>query len=227
MEVFAEWKTRRNSFLWLYGIPGCGKTILSSAIIEDLERTTSQSQTILYFYFDFNDANKQSFASMIRSLINQLYYKREDARKQLDSLFSSHENGSRQPTTGSLCTSFLHMISQIGEVWIILDALDECHTRKRTQTEGLLPWIKDIVSSKLTNVSLLVTSRREQDIESAISEWAHDKDLIPIQSDLVTDDIRAYVRTRVREDGGLKRWRSRPDIQEEIETELMEKTDGM
>lgn len=27
--AFATWMTRPNSFLWLYGIPGCGKTILS------------------------------------------------------------------------------------------------------------------------------------------------------------------------------------------------------
>jgi hypothetical protein len=222
-EVFVKWKTRRNSFLWLYGIPGCGKTILSSAIIEDLERNASQSQTILYFYFDFNDTSKRSFESMIRSLISQLYHKRKDTQKQLDSLFCSCENGSRQPTTELLYTSFLDMILQVGEVWIVLDALDEC----RTRTEGLLSWIKDVVSSKVTNASLLVTSRQEQDIELAISEWAHDKDLIPIQSGLVTDDIRAYVRTRVREDASLKRWRSKPDIQEEIETKLMEKADGM
>jgi len=226
-EVFAKWKTQRNSFLWLYGIPGCGKTILSSAIIEDLERNASQSQTILYFYFDFNDTSKQSFESMIRSLIGQLYYKRKDTQKQLDSLFCSCENGSRQPTTELLCTSFLGMILQVGEVWIVLDALGECRTRKGTLTEGLLSWIKDVVSSKVTNISLLVTSRQEHDIESAISEWAHNEDTISIQSDLVTDDIRAYVRTRVREDDGLKRWRSKRDIQEEIETKLMEKTDGM
>jgi hypothetical protein len=33
---FKEWKQRAASRLWLYGIPGCGKTILSSTIIEHL-----------------------------------------------------------------------------------------------------------------------------------------------------------------------------------------------
>ena len=37
--VYTQWKIQRNSTLWLYGIPGCGKTILSSTIIEDLEKT--------------------------------------------------------------------------------------------------------------------------------------------------------------------------------------------
>src|SRR5439155_25271684 len=48
-DVFAKWKTRQNSFLWLHGIPGCGKTILSSAIIKDLD--SKLSSQALYFYF--------------------------------------------------------------------------------------------------------------------------------------------------------------------------------
>jgi hypothetical protein len=72
-----------------------------------------------------------------------------------------------------------------------------------------------------------VTSRPEPDIKSEVSEWARDDDIVPIQSDLITDDIRAYVHTRIREDNGLKRWRSQPEVQDEIETRLMEKADGM
>src|SRR5437763_5090980 len=54
INVFAKWKKKQNSFLWLYGIPGCGKTILSSTIIENLKRTIPH-QSLLYFYFDFKD----------------------------------------------------------------------------------------------------------------------------------------------------------------------------
>ena len=226
-EAFAKWKTRPNSFLWLHGIPGCGKTILSSTIVEDLDRATSHTQPLLYFYFDFSDSGKQSLDSMVRSLTSQLYHKRKDTRKLLDSLFSSYGDGCRQPTADSLCTRLLDMIQQVDEVWIVLDALDECHSRKGTRTEGLLLWMEDLLHSKLRNVHLLATSRQEEDIESSLSKWARTKDMMHIQSDLVTDDIRAYVRTRVKKDDGLRRWRSQPDIQEEIETRLMEKACGM
>lgn len=226
-EAFAKWKTRPNSFLWLYGIPGCGKTILSSTIVEDLDRATSHTQPLLYFYFDFSDSGKQSLDSMVRSLTSQLYHKRKDTRKLLDSLFSSYGDGCRQPTADSLCTCLLYMIQQVDEVWIVLDALDECHSRKGTRTDGLLLWMEDLLHSKLRNVHLLATSRQEEDIGSSLSKWARTKDMMHIQSDLVTDDIRAYVRTRVKEDDGLRRWRLQPDIQEEIETRLMEKACGM
>ena len=119
------------------------------------------------------------------------------------------------------------MIEQVKEVWIVLDALDECTSRKGAPTEGLLSWIRDLVNSEQRNVHLLVTSRPEHDIKSRVSEFADKDGMIPIQSDLITDDIHAYVRTRVRQDEGLKRWQSQPEVQNEIESRLMEKANGM
>jgi hypothetical protein len=218
---FAKWKTRRNSFLWLNGIPGCGKTILSSTIIEHLD-TMPSSHPLLYFYFDFKDTSKQELDSMIRSLINQLYYKCVDTQKHLDLLFSSCNNRLCKPTCESLCEVLLQMIEQAKEVWIVLDALDECYTRKGPPTKGLLLWIKNLLQLEQTNVHLLVTSRPE--IKSEVSEWAYDDDIVPIQSDLIAGDIRAYIQTRIR---GVKEWESHPEVQHEIETRLMEKAHGM
>jgi hypothetical protein len=164
---------------------------------------------------------------MVRSLIKQLCYRCDNTWKQLDALFSSCQNGCHQPTCESLCTVLLHMIEQVKEVWIILDALDECRTRKGSPTEGLLSWISDLLSSKQRNIHLLVTSRPEQDIKSKVNEFAHNDDIVPIQNDLITDDIRVYVHTRVREREELKRWRSQPEVQDEIETRLMEQANGM
>ena len=225
-DAFAKWNKRQNSFLWLYGIPGCGKTVLSSTIIKELKRTVPR-QSLLYFYFDFRDTHKQTLESMIRSFVSQLYYRHEQTAQQLDSLFSSCRDGRQQPTSQSLCKVLLHQIKQVKEVWIVLDALDECHTRKGLPTEGLLSWIREVLHSEQTNVHLLVTSRQEQDIESGIMTFARNDDIVPIQSSTITDDIRAYVQTRVRGDNPLKRWRSRPDVQQEIETQLIKKADGM
>lgn len=212
--------------MWLYGIPGCGKTILSSAIVKNLDSIPS-SPPVLYFYFDFTDIEKQTLDSMFRGLISQLYHNHVETSKQLDFLFSSCKDGHRQPTSGELCEVLSHMIEQVKEVWLVLDALDECHTRRGPSTEGLLSWIKEVLDPEKRNVHLLITSRPEQDIEFGIRKLAHDNDIVSIQSSLITDDIRAYVRARVREGYGLERWRSQLEVQNEIETELMKKADGM
>jgi len=188
---------------------------------------TPPFQPLLYFYFDFSDRGKQTLESMVRSLINQLSYWGEDTSRELNSLFSSCEDGHRQPACESLCKVFLHMIEPAKEVWIVLDALDECRTRGGPPTEGLLSWMRGLLNSEQRNVHLLITSRPEQDIKSGVSKLAHDCDIVPIQSDLIADDIRGYIRKRVTEDEGLERWISQPDVQKEIEITLMERANGM
>jgi Cdc6-like AAA superfamily ATPase len=225
--IFKKWQADHHTFLWLYGIPGCGKTILSSTIIEHLEHTYPE-RLLLYFYFDFTDSSKQTLEDVVRSLISQLYRRRRDTQTSLDSLFSSHENGQRQPSCESLCKVFLQMVNQAKDVYVVLDALDECKTRKGSPSEGILLWLKNLVQLDQRNVHLLVTSRPEHDIKTVLSTVAKSgENIIPIQSDLINDDIRSYVHTRVREDNGLKRWRSRQEVFEEIETQLMKKANGM
>jgi hypothetical protein len=225
-DAFAKWKKGRNSFLWLCGIPGCGKTILSSAIIKNLDSVLS-SQPLLYFYFDFTDTGKQTLESMLRTLIIQLYHKRVETSQHLGSLFSSCQNGHCQPTSESLRKAFFDMIHQVKEIWLVLDALDECHSRSGSSAEGVLSWIRELLNSEQRNVHLIVASRPVHDIESGIMEFAHNDDVVPIQSSDITHDIAAHVRNRVRGDDRLKRWRSRPDVQEEIEINLVGKANGM
>jgi Cdc6-like AAA superfamily ATPase len=218
---FKKWHSQRHSFLWLYGIPGCGKTILSSTIIKHLV-DTHPDQLLLYFYFDFTDTGKQTLDNVIRSLISQLYHKRKDTQKLLDSLFSSCDKGLCEPTCESLCKVFLHMINQVQEIYIVLDALDECRTRKGPLPEGLLAWIRSLSDIEQRNVHLLVASRPEHDIEVVLRKLAQsDEDIVPIQSDLIEDDIRSYIHTRVRTGDGLKRWRSRTDVLDDIQRVLM------
>lgn len=89
-EEFSRWIKERNSFLWIYGIPGCGKTILSSTVLEHLH-TGQETKPVIYFYFDFSDTNKQTLENMIWSLISQLCHEREETRVYLTSFWESHE----------------------------------------------------------------------------------------------------------------------------------------
>ncbi|KAF3185889.1 hypothetical protein TWF788_003937 [Orbilia oligospora] len=230
---FIEWKTSamRNSFLWLHGIPGCGKTILSYTIIQALGGYSGKAeaepacQPLIYFYSDFIDVGKQTLENMLRSLILLLSHKHEGALAHLEFLYSSCSDG-RQPTIRSLCDTFLLMIEEEEEVWIVLDALDECRTRAGPATR-LLTWMSEVLISQKAIVHFLATSRPETDIQSQIMSFARPQDVIPIQNSLISNDIEAYIFSRVRGGRGLKRWRSLPEVQNEVETCLMEKANGM
>ena len=108
------------------------------------------------------------------------------------------------------------------EVFLILDALDECEIR-----DELLECLSEIAKWKEENLHLLVTSRKEPDIDERLSDLIADNKIISIQSSLVKNDICAYVRDRLQTDRKLKRWRNDMDIQREIEATLMGKANGM
>lgn len=213
------WKMTPASFLWLYGIPGCGKTILSSTVITDLQQHNGASLTLLYFYFNFTDKSKRSTENAMLSLICQLYHQDIVARGVLDKIYAG-ANG--RPGIEKLKTTLTDMLGVSKEAWIVLDGLDECESRGQHAADGVMPWIKSIRSA--VNVHLLVTSRPEQDIKSAIESWADAEQIIPLQSNLVADDIGAYIDSKVNQ---MERWRDRPAIQQQMRTTLNSKADGM
>lgn len=226
-EEYTAWKNEPNSFLWIYGIPGCGKTILSATVVEDLTMSKTCLQALLYFFFDFSQTTKEIFENAVRSLILQLYFKSAPAQKHLDSLYTTDcKGGNSQPSIESLREIFTNMAEEVGEVWIVIDALDEC--RAKNEQQLLLKWIKDLRRSQ-TNVHLLATSRPEPEIQFTIEEISRQQDTIRIliQSDLVKKDISAYVRAKVEKSPQLRKWKSNPTVQREIENTLIEKANGM
>lgn len=63
-----------GAHLWIRGIPGSGKTVLASTIIEDLGNDNDgiSGSAIIYFFFSFSDQSKQKLDDMLRSMIFQL-----------------------------------------------------------------------------------------------------------------------------------------------------------
>ncbi|ETS84370.1 hypothetical protein PFICI_02395 [Pestalotiopsis fici W106-1] len=222
-DTYLTWKKERNSFLWLHGIPGCGKTVLSSSIVADIASSPLSSQSLLYFYFDFNDADKQSLGGAVRSLISQMYSQQKVIRSQVEALHSSCQGGDRQPDDASLHKLLHDILQHAGEVWMVLDALDECHNRDEDPRHKLLPWIKGLRDLGL-NIHIMVTSRPEQDIKSSVEAWASNKEMIHLRSNLVDDDIKAYIKSKIE---AMDRWKTRSDVRETIETALSQKANGM
>ena len=212
----------KGSLLWLYGIPGCGKTILSSIILQNMldYHHTKSNSAVIFFYFDFNDIGKRRNEKMIRSLISQL--SKYCAKSLIQDLYASCLNGGRQPTEELLLNTLRQMIVTLRDTYIILDALDECDNQS-----DLLKSLEQIMSWKDVNLHTIVTSRREHDIEEVLTSLTDTEKRISIQSKLVDADSRTYVHDRLQIDRKLSRWQRKPKIQSEIENTLIRKAGGM
>jgi hypothetical protein len=221
---FAEWKQSAASRMWLHGIPGCGKTILSSTIIEHLLQHChgDASMVTAYFYFDFNDAQEQDPELMLRSLLSQLLQRSFTIPKGVDVLFSTCGNGKRQPALHALLEVLPQVMQRFMHVYLILDALDECKQRPE-----LMDVLETVARWPLDNVHLLMTSRKERDIESSLESYIKEEYTISLQRDVVDKDIQRYVQQRLSVDKTLAKWNKDAAIRQEIEAALMHGARGM
>ena len=76
------WLSTRNSKLWIYGIPGAGKTVLSAAAIEETMSHASSEYGIAYHYCDYKKPTSRTLARILGSITGQL------ARQNSDTLSS-------------------------------------------------------------------------------------------------------------------------------------------
>ncbi|KAI1676258.1 Ankyrin repeat domain protein [Pyrenophora tritici-repentis] len=221
---FARWKASGASRLWLYGIPGCGKTILSSTIIEHLLQHCHDDTSIVtaYFYFDFNDTQKQDPELMLRSLLYQLVQRSVVIPKGVNALFSSCEDGKRQPSLHALLQVTREAAQEFTHIYVVLDALDEC-----TQRSELMDMLKTVAEWQLDNLHLLMTSRKERNIETFLESYVGEEDAICLQRDVVDQDIQRYVQQRLHIDRGLAKWNKDAAIRQEIENAMMRGAYGM
>lgn len=220
-EFYRRWKGE-SSMVWLYGKPGCGKTVLSSIIVGDIhaERQSTHSSALAYFYFDFNDARKQLSENMIRSLIAQ--FLEAGPSHELKQLYSDCCKGKQRPTDENLMRILRNQIASFKSAWIILDALDECQ-----DVLQLLSLIEEIHSWQTSQLHSVLTSRWLKEIEDQFESLTGPEYRMKLPSASLNKDISTYVHERLQSDPKLKKWRNQPDVQEEIHSRILEKADGM
>ncbi|KAJ5740916.1 Pfs NACHT and Ankyrin domain protein [Penicillium malachiteum] len=219
--VFQSWHSGSRQQLWLHGLAGCGKSVLSTTVIDHLAE--ENNSLILSFFFDFNDVAKQTLDGMLRSLAFQLYHGGVGSAHHLDALFQAHRNGSDQPATKALWGIVFRMLEEKRKLSIILDALDESKTR-----DDVLEWIKGIVSGPdLDHVQLLLTSRPELEFVRDIPLLIGRESCLPLDTQAVNSDIRSWVSAQLIQRRDFTEKALSQHILEEIQRQVGDGADGM
>nr|OQO29284.1 hypothetical protein B0A51_04078 [Rachicladosporium sp. CCFEE 5018] len=205
---------------------GSGKSILSAGICHDLQGVCSDdpAKSLAIWYFDFNESAKQDPSNMLRSLVSQLLDYCAQVPESLQSLHTTCENSGRSPSTDDLLLVLKHVLERLPTPFIVLDALDEC-----TNRASLSEIIKEMHSWNLAGARVLMTSRKEIDIEEALEDIVSQLAWIGLESNLIDRDIRTYVHERLTTDKSFRRWQGpkEREIREEIETTLGQRARGM
>ena len=114
--------------LWLTGVPGAGKTILSSFLISRFSDVSDKkpSTPTLYFFFKMTDSDKNSVIAVTRSLVYQLYLL--SPASLCADILSLRDGGGKDKALSDqrLWDLFVKRARDFKNLTIVLDALDVC-----------------------------------------------------------------------------------------------------
>ncbi|RYP49030.1 hypothetical protein DL768_005170 [Monosporascus sp. mg162] len=223
---FQTWLKTERQTLFCPGIPGAGKTILASIVVEDLTTRLGNDESIgiAYIYCTFQRQGEQKPEELLASLLKQLSQGRSSLPDKVRSLYDEHKYEGTRPSFDGILKALQSVAGLYSRVFIIVDALDECQDRHGCLT-SFLPAVFSLQATTETN--LFATSRDVPEIAVMF------KGSMSVEIRATGDDVRRYLDGRkltMPEFVG-----SSPELQEElqkklheeIKTEILKAVDGM
>ena len=174
-----------------------------------------------YYFFDFNDSEKQTLRGVLLSLLEQLSKARTRMSASLKSLYTECKYGQRLPDTAGLKETIISVLNEYSKedskhVFVILDALDECK-----EAAAVLDFIENLHKIHPC-VRIYIASRPERDIMLKIETLKASKIIL---SAINGSDIEVYVREELERRPRLQR--AQQNTKERIQNTLVEKASGM
>ncbi|KAK3334654.1 hypothetical protein B0H65DRAFT_561698 [Neurospora tetraspora] len=171
---FRKWRdSNTSSLLWVSAGPGCGKSVLSRALIDDHRLSTNvTTSTVCYFFFKDGDERRMHSTNALCAILHQLFTQ-DPAGGLIGNALPSHKNYGEKLTQNfsELWRILLECVrsSDTGEVVCILDALDECDKSSRKE---LINKLKDFycqphhLAHSSSKLKFLITSRPYDNLEA-------------------------------------------------------------
>lgn len=205
---FHAWLKTDKQTLFCPGIPGAGKTFITSIVVDYLQTNYS----IAYLYFNVGRQGQQTPEGLLGSILKQLVRNQSPLPKSVKDLYDRHKDKQSRPKLKEISEVLQSIISPGSRAFIIIDALDECQNHDRCR-DNLLSEIFTLQVK--TRLNIFATSRpqeveakfsgsivreiiaRDEDIEmyldDQISLWekSHEGDLNSIQNMIKTEITKA------------------------------------
>jgi hypothetical protein len=163
---------------------------------------------------------------MYRSLIRQLLAYRPDTPEAVKALRRYQESG-HAPDTKRLEDTLAATIRGFRNVYIVIDALDECPIGNN-QRESLLGSFSRLLEISLPNLHMLWTSRCEPDIEIAFHGLTHPSTRINYDLASRQEAVNWGISRHIDDTLAIAPCDKWPEnIKKEVREALVEKAEGM
>ncbi|KAF8193116.1 ankyrin repeat-containing domain protein [Mycena galopus ATCC 62051] len=200
-EKFVEWEQNAGS-LWVEGPSGAGKSVLSSMVVEklfaDREKMTADHHAIAFFYFDFRNKATQSVEIALCRILLQLAAQCPHPYKTLDE-HCKLSNGQKLPRYEDLQCLLYKLLPELGQTYIVLDALDECDSTNFTRLMALVSMLRAWTK---TSLHLLITSQPRD----VFTKGFNDISQIGLNFNVTQEDIQSFVASELQTNSELAAW---------------------
>jgi hypothetical protein len=217
-DEFQRWLNKSGQTLFCPGIPGAGKTMMTSIAVDNLctRFQNDPSVGVAYLYCNYQKQQEQKPADLFASLLKQLVQRRPSLLENIRIMHKLHKDGESRPSFEEILRLLHSVIADYSRVFIFIDALDEYQTSDGRH-RILLSEIFNLQAK--TGVSLFATSRFIPEIAKEFEEC------ISLEIRASEEDVQRYLDGRMSQ---LPSFVSRkPDLQETIKTEITKAVDGM
>ena len=188
----------------------------------------SYPAALMFFYCDFKEEQKRDLRALLSSLLVQLCRQSDSYNDLLSNFFEEHESGSQHASDAALlrCLKDILKHPRKHSIYLIVDALDECPNSAVTlpPRKKVLNLLEDLVSSKIQNLRICVTSRPESDITVVLDRLAFHTISLHDERQQI-DDINDYITWFVDNDEGMRDWTT--EDKQHVIGILTRKADGM
>ncbi|KAJ6591131.1 ankyrin repeat-containing domain protein [Mycena vulgaris] len=218
-ERFEHWKSTPGQVMWCRGMPGAGKTVLASLVVNHLQAEIQKANLedeigVACMYLNHKETQIQSPSNLLASLWRQLILGKSIPHS-VHELFKHHRERGTRPFLADVQDVLRSAVAEYSKVYLIVDALDE-------YPEDLRDILLDNLGKMGPNVNLMLTSRPHITIDASFP-IAH---VFEIRA--THDDIRLYVQSRILKSSRLtKHVKARPELRDEIENMIVDSVDGM
>ena len=239
--TYVKWlKDDRSSVLWLHGDPGKGKTMLVIALIDEFSKKiqleeSASNVALLYFFCDNQDDRRKNASLILRGLIYQILcqhpglaiYLRNEYEKQREQLFSSRNS---LQTLWRIFHSIVEY-SNLTQIFIIIDALDECDMETMEMfLVHLEPYVAvqendlDHGIQKDSNgpIKWLLTSRNDLSIKQPLTGSLEIS--LEENSSHVDEAVRKFIDIKVKQLTRVKHYNE--SLRDFVEESLRQKAEG-
>ncbi|KAI6765005.1 hypothetical protein HG531_012104 [Fusarium graminearum] len=217
-EEFLYWLAASKQTLFCPGMPGAGKTILTSIVIDSLNSKFDNDSEIgiAYIYCNFRRQHEQNIGDLLASVLKQLTQCRSSLPDSVKSLYDWHKTKRTRPSVDEILGLLQSVAAMHSRVFIIIDALDECLASDGCRTR-FLSELFNLQTRHGTNI--FATSRFIPEIMDRFQTS------LSIEIRASPDDVARYLEGHIEQLPSFIQHDRQ--LQEEITTGISEAVDGM